>query len=195
MVSMSTMSEVLSDAVAAVQPIVRGAGAVDPGATTPCREWTMSDLTRHALGTTAGLARLGRREPLDADDPWGAPASDLTGTDQLSSQLNDLASAWSEPTAWEGEVDMGGQPMPAPMLGDMVLAEVVLHGWDLARASGQRLEVPDQVAHELRRGIEATADLGRRMGAYADAVEIDDDASDLDQALAAAGRDPRWSPA
>jgi uncharacterized protein (TIGR03086 family) len=192
---MSTMPEVLSDAVVAVQPIVRGAGAVDPGVATPCREWTMSDLTRHVLGTTAGLARLGRREPLDADDPWGAPTSDRTWADQLSSQLDDLAAAWSEPTAWDGEVDMGGQAMPAPALGDMVLAEVLLHGWDLARASGQRLAVPDQVAHALRRGIDATADLGRRMGAYGDAVEIDADASDLDRALAAAGRDPGRSPA
>ena len=32
------------------------------------------------------------------------------------------------------------QAMPAEMIGDMVLAEVVLHGWDLARASGQRVQ-------------------------------------------------------
>lgn len=190
---MSTMPEVLSDAVAAVLPIVRAAGDADPDDRTPCREWTLADLTRHAIGTTAGLARLGRREPLDAEDPWGAPTSDRPWPDQLSTQLGDLASAWSQPVAWEGEVDMGGSMMPAGMVGDMALAEVLLHGWDLARATDQRLEVPDPIAGELRRGVEETAEMGRQMGAYGAAVPVHDDASDLDHALAAAGRDPSWS--
>jgi uncharacterized protein (TIGR03086 family) len=90
-------------------------------------------------------------------------------------------------------VDLGGQQLPASTIGDMVLAEVVLHGWDLARATGQQLEVPATVAHELRRGIEETAEMGRRMGAYGIAVEIDEHASDLAHALGAAGRDPAWS--
>ncbi|HYI56947.1 MAG TPA: TIGR03086 family metal-binding protein [Microlunatus sp.] len=190
---MSTMPEILSQATAAVAPIVRAAGGADPAAATPCQEWVLSELTRHALGTTAGLARLGRREPLDPDDPWGDPTTELPWSEQLSGQLEDLATAWSDPGAWEGEVDMGGQRMPASMIGDMVLAEVVLHGWDLARATGQRLELPDAVARQLRRGIEETAAMGRQMGVYGDAVEVDEDAPDFDHALAAAGRDPAWS--
>ena len=190
---MSTMPEILSQATAVVTPIVRAAGEADPAAPTPCQEWVLSELTQHALGTTAGLARLGRREPLDPDDPWGEPATVLPWPEQLSGQLDDLAAAWSDPGAWEGQVDMGGQQLPASMIGDMVLAEVVLHGWDLARATGQRLEVPDAVARQLRRGIEETAAMGRQMGAYGDAVEVDEDASDLDHSLAAAGRDPAWS--
>ena len=190
---MSSMRKILSQATTAVAPIIRAGGGADPGAPTPCQEWVLADLTQHALGTTAGLARLGRREPLDATDPWGRPVSDLPWSEQLSGQLEDLAAAWSGVGAWQGEVDMGGQQMPASMIGDMVLAEVVLHGWDLARATGQQLDVPDAVAHELRRGIEQTADLGRQMGAYGEAVEVDENASDLDHALGAAGRDPAWS--
>jgi uncharacterized protein (TIGR03086 family) len=140
----------------------------------------------------AGLARLGRRERLDGDNPWGAPVSDRVWTDQLSSQFQDLAAAWAQSSAWEGEVDMGGQKMPASMIGDMVLAEVVLHGWDLARATDQRLQVSGDVAAELWRGVEATAEMGRKMGAYGDAVTVAEDATDLDRALGAAGRNPSW---
>lgn len=195
MVVMPTKPELLSEAVAAVQPIVRGAGVSDPTGSTPCREWSIGDLTGHALGTTAGLARLGRREKLDAEDPWGAPASDRSWSEQLSAQLDDLSTAWSDPAAWDGSVDLSGAEMPAALVGDMVLAEVILHGWDLAQATGQRLEVPEAVAAELRRGVEQTAEMGRQMGAYGDEVLVAEDASDLEHALALAGRDPAWSAA
>ena len=94
---MSTMPEILSQATAAVAPIVRAAGGADPGSATPCREWVLAELTQHALGTTAGLARLGRREPLDATDPWGPPTTGLPWSEQLAGQLDDLAAAWSDP--------------------------------------------------------------------------------------------------
>ena len=191
---MSTRAEILAHAVRAVRPIVIGAADADLASATPCRQWRLAELAQHTLGTLAGLARLGRREALDADDPWGTPTSEEPWSPRLVVRLDDLAEAWSAGGSWEGQVDMGGSSMPAPMVGDMVVAEVLLHGWDLARATGQRFQVSDEVAKELRRGIEETAEMGRQMGAYGPAVVVGDDATDLDRALGAAGRDPGWSP-
>jgi uncharacterized protein (TIGR03086 family) len=132
--------------------------------------------------------------PLDLHDPYGAShdASQGDWQHELSTNLGALAEAWTSADAWEGTVDMGGQAMPAPMVGEMALAELLLHGWDLASATGQTLPVPDEVGRELRRGIEETAELGRSLGAYGDEVAVGPDASEFERALAASGRDPGW---
>lgn len=190
-----TMTTFPPEVASAVSAVVAGAGALDLSSATPCADFDLKALINHVIGTTAALARVGRREPLDPTDPYGEH-TDASGGDwqgQLTSNLDGLAQAWAEPQAWEGSVDMASQIMPAPMIGEMALAEVVLHGWDLARATGQRLVIEEHTAAELRRSVEATAELGRQMSAYGPAVEVAPDASDFDRALAASGRDPDWT--
>jgi len=137
---------------------------------------------------------VGERQPLDPEDPYGARQDPSRGDWRrvLADNVVAVRQAWSQPAAWEGTVTMGQQQMPAPMIGEMALAEMLLHGWDLARATGQSLHVPDRVASELRRSIEETAEFGRSMGAYGDEVPVSDTAGEFDRALGASGRDPRW---
>lgn len=52
-------------------------------------------------------------------------------------QLTDLVEAWRDPAAWAGMTEAGGVRMPAEEMGVVALDELVLHGWDLARATGQ----------------------------------------------------------
>ena len=56
---------------------------------------------------------------------------------ELPRRLDELAAAWREPAAWEGMTEAGGVTMPAAAMGTVALDELVLHGWDLARATGQ----------------------------------------------------------
>ena len=57
--------------------------------------------------------------------------------DLLPRRLADLARAWREPAAWEGLTEVAGVRMPAEQMAVVALDELVLHGWDLARATGQ----------------------------------------------------------
>ena len=177
--------------------IAAGAANADLTASTPCTEFDLRGLVNHVIGTTAALAAVGRREPLDADDPYGAK-EDATGGDwagELTARATALAEAWSTPAAWEGTVSMAGQELPATLIGEMSLAETLLHAWDLAQASGQQLTVPDDVGRELLRHIDETAEWGRSMGAYGPEVTVDqsDRAPAFARALAAAGRNPAWA--
>jgi uncharacterized protein (TIGR03086 family) len=184
----------LATAAEDVARVVEGADRADLAGPTPCTDFDLRALVNHYVGTTQALARVGQRTPLDPDDPYGSK-HDVSRGDwqhQLGTSLRALAEAWSSPAAWEGTVDMGGQAMPAPMIGEMALAEMLLHGWDLASATGQSLVVPDEIGRELRRSIEETAELGRSMGAYGDEVTTGADASEFERALAASGRDPGW---
>lgn len=178
-----------------VTRVVRGSGGADLAAPTPCTEFDLRVLVNHFIGTTGALAAVGRGERLNGDDPYGSKADPSQGDwrDLLSHNVDELSRAWTDPKAWTGQVDMGGSEFPAAMVGEMAMAEIVLHGWDLARATGQQLRVPDGLADELRDSVERTGELGRRMGAYGPVIEVGADAGPLDRALAASGRDPEWS--
>ena len=190
-----TIQEFFPEAAQEVVGVVKRARSDDLSVPTPCTDFDLKTLVNHFVGTTAALTRVGLRTPLDADDPYGSGQDPSKGDwpTQLSSNVEGLARAWSDPQAWEGAVDMGGMEMPATMVGEMAMAEILLHGWDLARATGQQLTIPDDAALELRRSIEETAELGRKMGAYGDEVRVAHDATEFDRALGASGRDPSWS--
>ena len=76
----------------------------------------------------------------------------------------------------------------------MMLAELVLHGWDLAVATGQAYTVPDQAAAAALAAVEANAELFRQYKGFAEPVPVADGAPSLDRALALSGRDPAWTP-
>ncbi|GAB2642821.1 hypothetical protein ABI214_13375 [Prescottella soli] len=65
----------------------------------------------------------------------------------------------------------------------MTIDELVVHAWDLARATGQPFESDP-----------ASVEAGRE-GLYGPVIPIPADAPDLDRLLGYAGRDPRWAPA
>lgn len=121
---------------------------------------------------------------------------ELTGDDwveALVTQNEQLVSAWGAPQAWEGTTRIAGpDPLPAPMIGGMVLTELVVHCWDLARATGQQPSWDPELLEFVHEELGKTADFGREMGAYGEAVPVPGTASVLDQLLGLAGRDPGW---
>ena len=98
------------------------------------------------------------------------------------------SAAWCQQDTWQGTIS--GTVMPARSLGEMALIEVLLHGWDVARATDQQVDVSDALGAELLRCVAETADLGRQVGAYGTKVPVADNASDFAKALGLAGRSP-----
>jgi len=67
----------------------------------------------------------------------------MPGLMHSTQAIADLAEGWSVPEAWSGLTSMiGSDPMPGEMIGGMVLGELVVHGWDLARAVGVSVRAP-----------------------------------------------------
>lgn len=69
----------------------------------------------------------------------------------------------------------------------------VLHGWDLAAATGQPYAVDDDAAAAALAAAEVNAELFRRYKGFADPVPVPADGPVLDRTLGLSGRDPRWS--
>ncbi len=77
----------------------------------------------------------------------------------------------------------------------MALGEYIIHGWDLATATGRPFSATESVvapAHEFLLGMVAPEYRGPDSGFFDAEVEIPENASPLDRLLGFAGRDPQW---
>jgi hypothetical protein len=83
---------------------------------------------------------------------------------------------------------------PAADIAAMLIMEMVLHGWDIARATGQEYRAGDALARALLETVQAQAELFRQYQGFAEAKTIPDGASAFDRALSLSGRDPHWTP-
>jgi uncharacterized protein (TIGR03086 family) len=189
-------AQFIAPAAAVLCEIVREVKPDQLDAPTPCTEFDVRKLVNHLLFWGPSLVGAARKE--NVPPPAASEADvDLTTDDwqaALDTHVRNIADAWSEPAAWEGTTRMGGQmELPAELVGGMVVGELVVHGWDLARATGQQPAWDDELLAYLRGEVERSAEWGRQMGVYGPEVAVLDPASPLDRVLALTGRDPAWS--
>jgi uncharacterized protein (TIGR03086 family) len=109
-------------------------------------------------------------------------------------QIARAVQAWSRPEAWEGDRRVMGSAMPAADIAAMLIMEMVLHGWDIAQATGQDYHCDGELAQALLGTVQAQGDMFRQYQGFAAAVPVPDEASTFDRALSLSGRDPRWKP-
>ncbi|MFC8042892.1 TIGR03086 family metal-binding protein [Nocardia sp. NPDC057353] len=178
----------------AAAPLRRIAAAITPAdldRPTPCAEFDVAALVSHLLYWAPGLAAAGRKQAPPEPETRPLPHD---FADTLRARVDDIVAAWSEPQAWRGSAEFAGAVLPAPLLGGMVVGELVVHGWDLGRALGIDVGWDDALLDFLFEQVSATAEQGREMGAYGPAVPVADSAPTLDRILAATGRLPHWHP-
>ena len=74
-----------------------------------------------------------------------------------------------------------------------LLALIVLHGWDLARATGQPFHVDENLLQVVHGFVSSIGPDDRDGSLFGPAVEVGPDAGLLDRVLGLSGRDPEWS--
>jgi uncharacterized protein (TIGR03086 family) len=170
------------------------------GGPTPCPEYTLGDLIDHIGGLTpAFTAAANKTTPADATGKAEGDASRLTDDwrTRISRDLETLAEAWRDPEAWTGMTRAGGFDLPGEVAGMVALGELVVHGWDVARASGQDYD-SDPASLEAVHGFvlqwSGPEQEAAREGMFGPPVEVPEDAPLLDRGIGLTGRDPAWSP-
>ena len=182
----------------AADAAARTVAHVDPsqfGQQTPCTEWDVRTLLNHLIVWTS--------YSLEARANGGSVGLDLIDRDFAAdpgfaagyrAQLDRALAAWADPAKWEGSLDVMGSPTPAADVAALNISEMVLHGWDLAAATGQAYTVSEPAAAAALRAVEANAELFRQYKGFAEPVEVPQGASTLDRLLAESGRNPAWAP-
>jgi uncharacterized protein (TIGR03086 family) len=177
----------------ATELIVAAVRADQFGLPTPCSEWDVRALINHLLGTFAlGPALLGG-PALDMElRPGGLPPIDLAGDDPLKAYRTH-----AEHLLDAVRTDDLDRVRPTPLgeaPGSRVLGFVTLdafvHGWDLAKATGQRPEfAPDLTAEMLEFAHENVGE-GVRGTIIGPEVTVAADAPAIDRLVAYLGRTP-----
>src|SRR4051812_38942277 len=179
-------------AVARVIAGVRDDQLTDP---TPCAGTSVAGMLDHFVGLTVAF-RLGAEKSPQS----GAPRADADQLpadwrERLPRQLDELVAAWERAGAWEGLTEVAGAKLPAAAMGVIALDEVLVHGWDLAVATGQRYDVDPAAAQRCLQFVSELA-LGApevRNGMFGPDVAVPDDAPTFDRLLGRTGRDPGWT--
>lgn len=165
---------------------------------TPCPGLAVHHMLGHLGGLAVAFRDAGRKDlGVTTDTNPGSVVPDI-GPDwreTLPKVLDELAEAWRDPAAWTGETRAGGVTLPGAVAGAVAADELVVHGWDLARATGQEYE-PDEVALRAAYGFlaAAAANSGPGEGVFGPVVPVPDDAPLLDRVIGLSGRDPGWKP-
>ncbi|WP_131739921.1 TIGR03086 family metal-binding protein [Actinomadura roseirufa] len=168
-------------------------------ARTPCEHYTLGDLADHVNGLSLAFAWAARKRfPDGPSQPPSGDASRLAPgwRARVVEQLDALGAAWRAPEAWEGMTKAGGLDLPGEVAGRVALNELVIHGWDIARATGSPYEAGrDELDACMAFVGEAVRESGgaRIEGLFEAARTVPDDATPLDRMIAMTGRDPGWT--
>jgi uncharacterized protein (TIGR03086 family) len=171
---------------------------------TPCADTPVAALLDHLMGLCLAFTWAARKTTAaeGGDGPPGPGQATAEHLDPhwrtlLPQRLGELTEAWRDPNAWEGMTEAGGVTMPAEQMGVVALDELVLHGWDLARATGQPFGCDPTSTAAVLAFTSASAQpehAPSREGLFGPVVSVPADAPAFDRALGFAGRDPGWTP-
>lgn len=168
-------------ALAVIQPVVRALTAEDRPKPTPCPDFTCHQLAVHLMESLASLGGM-------AGATVAMPESGSLET-KVSVMADQALSAWRD-RGLEGTVtDPAGRDVPASFGPAVLDIELLLHGWDLAQATGQTVEVSDEVVAYVSGLAEQIVPPGRG-GPFADEIAPPDGAGALDRLAAYSGRQP-----
>jgi len=160
---------------------------------TPCTDWDLRTLLNHMILWTSYSAERRAYGESVAEELMSKDFTAEPGYAQAyQAQLAKAVDAWSKPEAWAGDRNVMGSATPAADIAAMLIAEMVLHGWDIAEATGQDYRCDDAVARNVLKTVEAQGELFRQYQGFAAIVPVPAGATAFDRALALSGRDPGY---
>lgn len=182
-------------AVASTAEIVTMIPEDKMGAPTPCTEWDVRALLNHLIGTLwLAEALFGDQAPRYPMAPGGLPPVDLAGDDPAAAYDEAASAALAAAAAGDTLTRVHVTPlgeMPGPALAGFTTLDMLVHGWDLATATGQPADLDGRLAaHVLGFATRALATAETRGPRIGPAIPVAADAPVTHQLVAFLGRRP-----
>ncbi|QFG69624.1 TIGR03086 family metal-binding protein [Ornithinimicrobium pratense] len=195
----SMARQVLGAAAAGVSDVVR---LLPPGATdevwsrpTPCADWDLRTLLNHLTVEHLWVPRLLAAETLaEVGDDYDG---DMLGSDPPAAWEDAITRsllAWAQVDDETVPIQMSFGPVTRHEYAQQMVVDLVVHGWDLARAAGLPYDPSPAAVQEALDYERPRLEGGQGWpGIFGQALPAPEDSTDLlDEALALTGRDPRW---
>jgi uncharacterized protein (TIGR03086 family) len=186
--------EALDRAITSTAGIVKTVRADQADAPTPCTEWDVRDLLNHVIGTLwLSEALFAEHAPRHPMAPGGLPGTDLAGEDPVAAYAE--ASAAALAAARTGDTltrvhttPLGDMPGPAPA--GFTTLDMLVHGWDLAKATGRPVGLDGTLAAHVLAFAEQAITPGSRAPRIGPALPVAVTAPLTDRLVAFLGRQP-----
>ena len=167
--------------LAACRAVLGRLTADDLSRPTPCAEYTAGDVGRHVVRSMVLLAAV-------AGEQIDGPAAGRL-EEQVTVTAEAALAAWRR-RGLGGTVAVGRSSLPASLAVEIIPLELLVHGWDIARATGSAIDVTPEVAgYVLSRARELVTD-DKRGRSFAVEVPVRASATVLEQLIAFTGREP-----
>ena len=159
----------------------------------PCDEWTVRDLLNHITGGATMFATCVRDGSISDEQMGALMVGDNLGDDYRGAfrDASEAAiAAFGEPGAVDRMVTLPFGTMPAGVALNIAVFDVSIHTWDLARATGQGMELDADTLETAYALAQVMIPDMRTNGVVGEEVAISPDAPLEDRLAALAGRTP-----
>lgn len=181
----------LKASVAATAAVVLAVRDEELTRRTPCEGYDVRGVVDHLMGVLTVAEHAGRKAPQPEPTELWTDRMHGDWRARFTELVEAAALAWADDGAWQGETVLLGRTFTAESAGRKLVGELVVHGWDVARATGRDYE-PDPAAVRLVHEY-FTRTLGEsRNAAWGPEVRVREGAPTLDRVLGLSGRDPHW---
>ena len=153
--------------VAIAREVIAGVEPAQLTAPTPCTDYDVRELLGHLVHVLERVAVIGRGE-----DPFSVAPPEVPGDDGWVAAWDAAAArareVWADDAVMARTIVLPWSQVSGSetLLG--YLSEILVHTWDLATATGQPLEVPDEVVEAAFGAIRATLPGGERTEFFAE---------------------------
>ena len=132
--------------------LVAGTAPDQLGATTPCTEFDVRDVINHVTAGATMFASAFENGAVPDDELGRIMGGDILGDDPAAAYAaasERVQAAYHAPGALEGMVTLPFGEMPREAALGIAVFDVAVHAWDLAQATGQDLELSEDLALEI----------------------------------------------
>ncbi len=188
------MYDALAASTQSTRTFVSGIKAAQLDLPTPCAGWDVRSVLSHLVGTLSlGNALLSSAPPDVSMAPGDLPAEDVLGGDPLAAYdrgVGQLLATAARPGMLDGTRSTPFGEMPVAMLAGFTTLDIAVHGWDLAKATGQSAVLDDGLASHVLEFARTAVTPDSRAPRIGPEVAVGNSALVTDQLMAFMGRQP-----
>jgi uncharacterized protein (TIGR03086 family) len=153
-------------------------GATDLDAATPCEEWDLRTLLNHMLETQQYF--IASAHGRDASPPSPNPPALISASpaDDFTAARDELLAAYAD----DAVLEKRGMAL------GIAFSDLLVHGWDVARATGADATMPDGLAQAAYDTIHGKFSDEQRKGMFKPEISVAEDADAQTKLLAYVGR-------
>ena len=183
--------EVYESVVKALTPIMAGVTSAQLSSSTPCAEWTVQSLINHAFAVQVfGTSVLSKTSPDMASMGNVDHALPSEGAEAAFKSITDTTLAALKRANLEETVETPFGAMPGGNFIMIPITDMIIHKWDLAKATGQNATIDNALAELGIQVLTPAVAGGREGGFFGSEVSVPSSASAQDRLLGLSGRTP-----